>query len=84
VSSSPFLYQRVGVIVPKYGRTAVERNRLKRRLREAVRAILLPLGGNRDVVIWAQPPAYKLGMEDLTSTLRRLVERMSERQVAEF
>jgi RNase P protein component len=35
-------YARVGFVVPKYGHTSVDRNRLKRRLRELVRTRLLP------------------------------------------
>lgn len=33
---------RVGFVVPKYGHSSVDRNRLKRRLRELVRTQLLP------------------------------------------
>ncbi|MDQ6611396.1 MAG: ribonuclease P protein component, partial [Gemmatimonadota bacterium] len=33
---------RVGVVVPRYGHSAVDRNRLKRRLRELIRVELLP------------------------------------------
>jgi ribonuclease P protein component len=78
MSSSPFDFLRVGVVVPKYGQTAVRRNQLKRRLREVVRREWLPTMGNRDVVIWAMPPAYRMTMQDLTSTLRQLAERMGE------
>lgn len=35
-------HARVGFVVPKYGHTSVDRNRLKRRLRELVRTRLLP------------------------------------------
>jgi RNase P protein component len=35
-------HARVGFVVPKYGHSSVERNRLKRRLRELVRTRLLP------------------------------------------
>ena len=35
-------HARVGFVVPKYGHSSVERNRLKRRLRELVRRRLLP------------------------------------------
>ena len=68
--------------MPKYGQTAVRRNRLKRRLREVIRTEWLPGAGNRDVVIWALPPAYRMTLEDLTTTLRRLAERMAERGAA--
>jgi ribonuclease P protein component len=79
VSSSPFAFLRAGIVVPRYGQTAVRRNRLKRQLREVVRHELLPLAGNRDVVIWALPPAYRMTLPDLAATLRRLAERMDGR-----
>lgn len=43
VAASPSSRAQVGVIVPKYKRTIVERNRLRRRLRELVRVRLLPV-----------------------------------------
>lgn len=69
---------RVGVVVPKFGHTAVERNRLKRRLRELVRDQLLPLARGCDVVIWALPPAYRQTFEQLAVTLRTVVDRMGD------
>ncbi len=39
---SALSHARVGFVVPKYGHTSVDRNRLKRRLRELVRTRLLP------------------------------------------
>ena len=51
---------RVGIVVPRHKHSAVDRNRLKRRLRELVRTRLLPaldgLGG--DLVIRAPTEAY--------------------------
>jgi RNase P protein component len=35
-------HARVGFVVPKYGHSSADRNRLKRRLRELVRTQLLP------------------------------------------
>ena len=40
--ASPPARMRVGVIVPRFGQTAVARNRLKRRLRQGVFGTLLP------------------------------------------
>ena len=56
--ASPSRLGRVGIIVPKHKRTGVERNRLKRRLRELVRTRLLPGLASVDVVIRAMPHAY--------------------------
>jgi ribonuclease P protein component len=49
---------RVGVIVPKYGRNIVARNRVKRRLRELARTRLLPSAGRLDIIVRAKPGAY--------------------------
>ena len=49
VAASPSSRAQVGVIVPKYKRTIVERNKLRRRLRELVRVRLLPVLARSDV-----------------------------------
>ena len=41
-SASPVARTRVGLVVPRYGHTIVERNRLKRRLKEILRREILP------------------------------------------
>jgi ribonuclease P protein component len=46
---------RLGLAVPKAVGTAVARNRIKRRLREAFRARLSELPGDRDYVLVARP-----------------------------
>jgi ribonuclease P protein component len=48
-SASPAAFSRVGWVVPLHRRGAVERNRLKRRLREIARLELLPRLDERDV-----------------------------------
>jgi ribonuclease P protein component len=70
VLASPHGYSRVGVITPKHQRSAVDRNRLKRRLREMVRLHLLPalrapVSVSVDVAIRAQRGAYDLPPERL-------------------
>lgn len=42
ILASPLRHARVGLIVPKYRHGSVERNRVKRRLRELTRLELLP------------------------------------------
>jgi ribonuclease P protein component len=80
---------RVGVVVPKYKHSAVERNRLKRRLRELVRLHVLPaLAGPTpplDVLVRASPSAYRRGVDGLqrelgaaVRDLRRLASTLSE------
>jgi ribonuclease P protein component len=57
--ASPLGYPRVGVIVPRHGHTAVDRNQLKRRVREIVRVELLPHLPAVDLVIRARASAYE-------------------------
>ena len=52
-------YGRVGIVVPRFGHTAVERNTVKRRLRELVRLDLLPGLARMDLVLKATPAAYR-------------------------
>lgn len=49
---------RVGIIVPRYGRTAVARNRLKRRLRALSAQVGNTLTAGADTVIVVAPAAY--------------------------
>jgi ribonuclease P protein component len=51
---------RVGFSVSKRLGTAVDRNRMKRALREAFRANRQSLGGNLDLVFVARTPAVEL------------------------
>jgi ribonuclease P protein component len=46
------------VIVPRHGHSAVDRNTLKRRVREIVRLQILPSLSSVDLVIRARPSAY--------------------------
>ena len=68
--ASPLLHPRVGLIVPKYNRSAVARNRLKRQLREIVRTQVLELLPQVDVVIRARASAYAAGFDVLANELR--------------
>jgi ribonuclease P protein component len=84
VSASPQAHLRAGIVVPRHRHNAVERNTLKRRLRELVRQVVLPLGIPMDLVIWAQRSAYDMTfdrlrqeVEDLLPRLRRLDPRGS-------
>lgn len=65
--------------MPKHQRTAVERNRLKRRLRELVRVDLLPaLGADRplDIAIRAQSDAYRATFPALRQEMQVLLEKI--------
>jgi ribonuclease P protein component len=59
----------VGFIVPKHRQSGVDRNRLKRRLREIVRVTLLAQLPPVDVVVRARPDAYAVGFDALAAEL---------------
>ncbi|MDP2470193.1 MAG: ribonuclease P protein component [Candidatus Palauibacterales bacterium] len=66
---------RAGIIVPRYGHTIVERNQLKRRLREIVRTEWLP-GSRReippsDLLVRVRPGAYELSVQGLREAFGR-------------
>jgi ribonuclease P protein component len=83
VSPSPAPFARLGVVVPKHKRTIVQRNRLKRRLRELGRTMLLPTLGNRgapfDVLLRARPEAYTAAFADLRDEVAALTEELCSR-----
>lgn len=54
----------------------MERNTLKRRLREIVRLWVLPLGIPMDLVIWAQRGAYDKTYEQLREEMIDLLRRL--------
>lgn len=70
---------RVGVVVPRYGHSAVDRNRLKRRLRELVRTHILPLGVSSDLVIWAQRASYRLEFAQLRGEMELVVTKLQRK-----
>ena len=62
--------------MPKYKHTIVERNLLRRRLRELVRTRMLPVIAPSDVVIRPWPNAYGATFETLMSEIERVVEKL--------
>jgi ribonuclease P protein component len=79
-SPSPAAFPRLGVVVPKHKRSGVERNRVKRRLRELGRTVVLPglrnSAASLDVLLRARPEAYTAGYEQLRDDLRALTEEL--------
>ena len=71
-SASLSLYPRVGIVVPKHRRKIVDRNRVKRRLREIVRTGLLPELSGVDLLIRAKPEAYGSSFEQLSGDVRAI------------
>lgn len=70
-------HARTGIVVPRFGETAVARNRLRRRLREILRRDLLRGLPAVDVVIRAKPGAYAARFAELRADLCGAVERMT-------
>lgn len=64
-STSLLLHPRVGVVVPKYRRNIVDRNRTKRQLRELARMRILPIVGSIDILLRAKPDAYRASFDQL-------------------
>lgn len=69
-------YCRVAVVVAKYGHTIVERNRLRRRLRELIRTLLIPHLSGMDLIIRALPGAYDVGFKELSAEVGRIRTRL--------
>jgi ribonuclease P protein component len=69
--ASPLGHPRVGIVVPRYSGSVVDRNRLKRRLRELVRTRLLVEAPSVDVVIRARPEAYAASFDALEMDVTR-------------
>ena len=76
VAASPLSWARVGFIVPKHGREIVDRNRLKRRLRELVRTTALHRLPSQDAVLRALPGAYALSWSALSAEVENIVVRL--------
>lgn len=78
-AASPVSHPRLGIVVPKHRHRIVDRNRLKRRLREIGRREVLPRLRSRgvevDLLVRARPEAYDAGFEDLRRELVEWVER---------
>lgn len=69
---------RLAVIVGKHRHTVVERNRLRRRLRELARTRLIPFYSKLDVVIRSLPTAYDASFSVLTSEIEEIGRQLGE------
>lgn len=72
---------RAAVVVPRHGRSAVDRNRLKRRLRELVRLHVLPAAEleGTSVVLRSRPGAYERSFAELREQVEDVVRQARER-----
>lgn len=70
--------------MPRYRRTIVERNRVKRRIREALRTEVLPrlvaCNANADVLVRARQAAYDAAYRELRDELVRWTEKRCSRE----
>lgn len=66
----------MGIIVPRHKHSAVDRNRLKRRLRELVRTRLLPGAPPVDVVLRARREAYAATFAMLQADIARAATQL--------
>ena len=80
VLASPLALSRIGIVVPLHQHSAVDRNRLKRRLRELARLELLPaLRGISaiDIAIRARREAYSSTMDALRTDIDAIRARVT-------
>ncbi len=66
--------------MPRYGRTTVQRNRVRRRLREIARRDWLPLafrsGARLDLILKAKPSAYDRSLGKLRGAIAGRLEEL--------
>ena len=71
---------RIGLVVPKHGRRIVDRNRVKRRLREVGRTEVLPrlreAGLSLDLLIRARREAYETSYQQLRKELVEVTKEL--------
>jgi ribonuclease P protein component len=63
-------------VVGKHGHTVVERNLLRRRLREIVRLTLLPAVSGMDIVVRSLPSAYDASFQGLMTEIETVVSQL--------
>ncbi|MCH7874286.1 MAG: ribonuclease P protein component [Gemmatimonadetes bacterium] len=69
-------HPRLGVIVPRFGQTAVARNRLRRRIRELARRRILPVLPPVDLVIRSRSAAYSATHDALAADIDQWLETL--------
>ena len=83
VADSSASRSRLGLVVPKHGRRIVDRNVLKRRLREIGRREILPglaaRAAHKDVLVRARREAYAASFDVLARELKQAVEGLCSR-----
>lgn len=75
-------HARVAVVVAKHGHSIVERNRLRRRLRELVRTTLIPVAAGNDIVVRSMPAAYETSFDQLRLEVEEVSNRLAKKAVS--
>ena len=82
-AASPASRSRLGLIVPKHGHRIVDRNLVKRRLREIGRRAALPMleeaGADLDLLLRARRTAYGVDYSQLENEVTTVVEALCSR-----
>ena len=77
ILASPLVHPRIGFVVPKYNHSAVQRNELKRKLREIVRVEILTRLPAIDVVVKSRPNAYGADSNVIANELRTMADEIA-------
>ena len=76
-------HARAAVVVGKHRHSIVERNRLRRRLRELLRTKVLPTIGGVDLVVRSLPSAYEASFDVLLIEMERVAELLRKPSLQE-
>jgi ribonuclease P protein component len=68
---------RVAIVVPKFGFSAVRRNKLKRQLRELARTHLLRARCSCDLIVRARRDAYDVAFDRLRDDVTLLASQIA-------
>ena len=76
-------HARATCITPKHGRSGVDRNRLRRRIKELMRAVLLSRGEQHDWLVRTRPAAYDRSYAELGAALQALLRGLETESASE-
>ncbi|OGF98043.1 MAG: ribonuclease P protein component [Candidatus Glassbacteria bacterium RBG_16_58_8] len=66
---------RIAVVVPLMGKRAVDRNRLRRRIRDAIDRAAVPIDLKGDAVLRARRGAYDLEFQEIQIEVKQILSR---------
>ena len=76
ISDSLLSHTRVAIIVGKAGHRIIDRNRLRRRLRELIRTRFIPVVQSVDCVVRAKESAYAASFAALQSEVEQITVKL--------